>query len=948
MLDNYKNLELRIVKKELISEEDVRQAINEDIKNYLNSKYKKQITFRNEVKTSVQTFIDSKYENFVIEYKKPSVSLGDSEREQLKGYLNDLGKYSWGILTNAKELEIYSYSSAEGDFVINESLSGPINEAQFEFICNVIANKEKVVITDNNINEYLGVEPNREIIRQIFDKVINSTNLRTKLFYDEWQKLFNLSEAHDELNEEKQSTVIKFYETLMDCKIDTIEKEYKALFSIQTYYSIVLKMMLYKIILNKTKSKISKPKFLKDFFVTIENNSFYRKYNILNLIDGDFFSWYLNEFDDEQYNALYNLIDEVVTIETNGINLLFIKLYENIFPFWVRHAMGEYYTPLYLAADVVDNTIKFVKDKKTNLNDISLLDPTCGSGIFLIHALNLGIKKVYGIDINPLAVLTPKINYLLNNFDISEPLEIPIYLGDSTYFPSKENINGVSCFSYTLVTSIRDYSFIKFVFAEEAVKEVRFFEILDEIELQIRNKNFGMAVKVLISYDSFHYQELKQYYDSLLSTLVDLEDRNLNSIWLKIIGNYLKTGAIRDVDCITGNPPWVRWSNLPDTYKLLIKNNCRVEGIFSGDKNSGGVDLNICALIAFITIRERLNMGGCLGFIMPDSILFNKSFEGFRKFELPDNTKYYLNKVIRWNNPNEKPFDPVSLPFCEYFFTFHEPKEIDVYDRKDGIQKVAFTSNSSFNNQYIITTKQQAIKIQSVLGRNSLIFRSGVSLVKGGFYQLQFVRKIDDKLSEFTYCERNGKLLKKTNKTILLENEIVYPFVKAPSIDDNEITSTELYCIFPYPMGAKQPYDLKYVRTHYPHFYNFLMSKEVQHAINTSSSYNQRIQNVGDNYGIFRVGEYTWSDWFLITRDKTKSSFAVCGKLQTPWGEIKQPIFDGHVNYVSRDENGNPITKARAYDLFKKFTREGVKLYVKCSSDSRSISGRLYNDIDLS
>lgn len=945
MLENLKDLQLRISKKEFISEEDVRQSINEDIKSYLKIKFKKNITFRNEVKTSVKTFIDSKYENFVIEYKKPSVNLGNKERKQLIGYLKNLGKYSWGILTNAKKMEIFSFSSEKGDFVKNDILSGDINEVQFTYICDVIANKEKVVITENNINEYLGVEPNKDIIKEIYQKMLSSSNLRTKLFYDEWQKLFNLSEAHDELNQEKQATVIEFYESLMDSKIDSIEKEYKALFSIQTYYSIVIKMMLYRIILYKAKAQITKPKFLKDFFIKIEQNSFYRKYNILNLIDGDFFSWYLYEFDDKQYNRLYGLMSEVATIETKGVNLLFIKLYENIFPFWVRHAMGEYYTPLHLARDVVDNTIDII-NKSTA--DITLLDPTCGSGIFLIHALNIGVKKVYGIDINPLAVLTSKINYLLNNFDISKPIEIPIYLGDSTYFPSKNVYNGVNCFSYTLATSIRDYSFIDFVFAEDAVNENSFFEILDEIELQIKNKNFGTAVRILKSYDSFHYEELRDQYDSLITTLIDLEQKNLNSIWLKIIGNYLKTGAIRDVDCITGNPPWVRWSNLPDTYKLLIKNNCKVDGIFSNDKNSGGVDLNICALIAFITIRERLNIDGCLGFIMPDSILFNKSFEGFRKFELPDGRNYYLNKVIRWNDPKERPFDPVSLPFCEYFFSFKKLNTILVIDRKDKTNKVAFASNSSFNNQYIVASCRDAVVIQNVLGRNTLEFRSGISLVKGGFYQLKFVRKIDSKLSEFTYFERNGKNIKLSNKTIILEHEIVYPFIKAPDIDDNEIISTNLFCIFPYPKGAKQPYDLKHLRLNFPHFYNYLMTPEVQDAINNSSNYNKRIQKVNDDYGIFRVGDYTWSNYFLITRDNTKSSFAVVGKLATPWGEVKQPLFDGHINYVSRDEQGNPLTWVYAKKLFKQFIKPGVKLYIKCSSDSRSISGRLYNDIKIS
>ena len=390
LLNNVKNLKLRITKGDSVSEEDVRQAFNEDIKNYLLEKYNKKIVFRNEVKTSLRQFIDSKWENFVIEYKKTSVILGEEQRKQLKGYLNELGKYAWGILTNGKEMEIYSYSFEKKDFVIDEEFSGEINDEQFRFICDIISNKEKLILTINNINDLLGIETNKNIIKNIFNKLINSKNERTKLFYNEWQRLFNLSEEHDLLNETKFQEVLRFYNELFDTKIDTIEKEYKALFAIQTYYSIILKLVLYKIILNKTTKVQRKPKFYQDFFERIESNDLYREHNILNLIDGDFFSWYLYEFNDADYEKLYELISEIAMVETNRINLLFITFYENIFPFWVRHSMGEYYTPLYLAKDIVNNTLSLIKKEN---NDIKLLDPTCGSGIFVIYALNKGIKK---------------------------------------------------------------------------------------------------------------------------------------------------------------------------------------------------------------------------------------------------------------------------------------------------------------------------------------------------------------------------------------------------------------------------------------------------------------------------------------------------------------------------------------------------------------------------
>ena len=203
-LENLKDLQLRISKGEDVTEEDVRQSINEDIRQLLKNKYGKTIFFRNEKKTSVNTFIDSKYENFIIEYKKPSVTLGDEQKEQLISYLEDTGPYSWGILTNGRQLDIYTYSFATGNFEKNSQLSGDINEYQFEYICAILANKDSLILDENTINEHLGIENNRDIIQKIFHILCMSKNLRTQLLYDEWQKLFNLSEDHDQLDLEKK------------------------------------------------------------------------------------------------------------------------------------------------------------------------------------------------------------------------------------------------------------------------------------------------------------------------------------------------------------------------------------------------------------------------------------------------------------------------------------------------------------------------------------------------------------------------------------------------------------------------------------------------------------------------------------------------------------------------------------------------------------------------
>jgi hypothetical protein len=119
-------------------------------------------------------------------------------------------------------------------------------------------------------------------------------------------------------------------------------------------------------------------------------------------------------------------------------------LYQQVFPPRFRHATGEYYTPPWLAEEMLDEV------GYPGPDGLRLLDPACGSGAFLILAirrlrsgytdgrnadalLKHVLSNVVGFDRNPLAVLTSKANYLLALRDLlpGGPIEVPVYRLDS-------------------------------------------------------------------------------------------------------------------------------------------------------------------------------------------------------------------------------------------------------------------------------------------------------------------------------------------------------------------------------------------------------------------------------------------------------------------------------------------------------------------------------------
>ncbi len=106
-----------------------------------------------------------------------------------------------------------------------------------------------------------------------------------------------------------------------------------------------------------------------------------------------------------------------------------------------RKEQGIYYTPKFIVDYIVQNALGPVLDRCKSINDlqkVKILDPACGSGSFLVAAMNFILKKyedfsvkkidgylkiqvlqnnIYGVDLDQQAVELARLNLLLNTFD---------------------------------------------------------------------------------------------------------------------------------------------------------------------------------------------------------------------------------------------------------------------------------------------------------------------------------------------------------------------------------------------------------------------------------------------------------------------------------------------------------------------------------------------------
>ena len=148
------------------------------------------------------------------------------------------------------------------------------------------------------------------------------------------------------------------------------------------------------------------------------------KIGIRNFLEADYFAWYLDEWNTNIANSIFEIVERLLDYEPATIELnpervkdLFKRLYQNLVPRDIRHKLGEYFTPDWLA-ELLLNEVSYEGNP-----DKRVLDPACGSGTFLVltirrvreyadeHFLDRRelVKKITdnirGIDLNPLAVL---------------------------------------------------------------------------------------------------------------------------------------------------------------------------------------------------------------------------------------------------------------------------------------------------------------------------------------------------------------------------------------------------------------------------------------------------------------------------------------------------------------------------------------------------------------
>ena len=248
-------------------------------------------------------------------------------------------------------------------------------------------------------------ELTKRAVKIFYNKLLASKSTKTRLLFDDWKRLFSQVCAYS--TDKLRGLEVEYG---ISGQVD-----YSALlFSIHTYYAFLMKLLGAEIAYLYGAGRFLKSYVaeLEDAYMRgidsfkmaleeIESGGVFRKLlNIVNFVEGDYFSWYLEELDEEMARVLCDIARRLAdyepatpVLEPEYTRDLLKRLYQNLVPKDIRHDLGEYYTPDWLAELVlnevgltVENFEKIAGEKDDILAPLNLriLDPACGSGTFLI------------------------------------------------------------------------------------------------------------------------------------------------------------------------------------------------------------------------------------------------------------------------------------------------------------------------------------------------------------------------------------------------------------------------------------------------------------------------------------------------------------------------------------------------------------------------------------
>lgn len=958
---------------------------------------------------------DLSYNNVVIEFKGPgkfngkttSPAFREAIDERLLPYIVRTAKVEHidqsdyiGIAIDGKHLAFAQV--VDGGIHYQHLL--PVTQVTFGMVVEACRKSYRRAVTAANLIEDFGHDSARglAIMRAMVDALSHAVrpggNKKIKMLFEEWRTLYGqVADLSKEQLKDINGTLHFSYAGDPDDDVPA------RLFVIHTFDSLLIKLLAAEII--AAHGLASGIAFAQELATIdddaaligrlrsdIEEGGFFEGTGIHGFVEEAIFSWYLDAATKQHRAAIAAAIRDVLaelslyrTDKLDHSRDVLRDFYQNLVPETLRKSLGEFYTPDWLVEFTVG------KAKVKDWLATRALDPTCGSGSFLIEiirrkreaaaALKMSpeatlaniTKSVWGFDLNPLAVQSSRTSFLMAIADLlkaapGQKIEIPVLLADAIYSPARPPGSDETLVEYQIGSQVANLKVLlpaELAFDRNRLDQV--FAVMGElVEL---NKEYLACADALVSRKVLTSlmaktwaKPLKITYDQVLS----LHRQNWNGIWFRIVRNFFWSATAGEFDLIVGNPPWVRWSKLPDTYRERAKPTCEQYEIFSDTPHHGGNELDISGMITYTTADKWLKNGGSLVFVLTQTHFQSPSSQGFRHFRI--NAKYRLLPLSVDDMKALKPFPDAANKTSvavfrkdtvapQYPVPYRLWKAAQGYSRTipprlltaEVLDRVAIETHEANpvgaeGSPWAILAPGRFAAVAAITGRSTWVQgRKGITADLNAVYFVPITaRNAGTGLVQITSRPEAGKTNIGKARSFWIEPTLLYPLLKGASdFETCYLKPTHgLFVIVPNKGITRDAYEAaeKHMDSDCPNTKRYF--KTYERLLRARSTWSKRMINA-PYYAVYNVGAYTFSPFKVVWAEQSGSfCAAVAASASVPLLKARPYIPDHKIFFVDFDK------EEPAYFLCGLLTSSLVKEFVESHNISIQV-GDIFKHMNL-
>jgi methylase of polypeptide subunit release factors len=891
---------------------------------------------------------DAVYNRLVIEYEKPGVlrdNLNHKQTahavEQVKAYIEGLAKAErhdrdrlLGVAFDGHYFIFVRYH--QGRWNVEPPLA--VNEASCErFLRALFSLASGRALIPQNLVEDFGNQNvlSQQVTAALYRALARHPDGLTARLFEQWRLFFGeTAGAEAAAGKVAHRSELRAFFKGMELKLEDADMP-RFFFALQTYFAFLVKNIARLVLQAYAAGSLGatplttvagmRGEALRQELHKLENGDIFRALGLKNLLEGDFFAWYLHAWDKGVEAALSQVLSRLaeynpVTVRDDPLLArdLLKKLYHYLLPREIRHDLGEFYTPDWLAERLLNQLGEplFQLPKpgaRIPTPNKRLLDPACGSGTFLILAaralkancqqlgmaeadtLEIILNHIAGIDLNPLAVMAARVNLLLAIADLlpyrRREVELPIYLADSILTP----VEGRQLFEQDrriLETAVGNLPVPAAVNTRAGLE--RLTDLLDEY---VRGgfETAAFLARCRADLPNLGNQDQAVLRD-LFETLRRLHQQGLNGVWARVVKNAFMPLFLEPFDYVVGNPPWINWESLPQPYRERSAPLWQEYGLFvhSGmDTILGKGKKDLSTLMTYVVADRYLKAGGKLAFVITQSAWKTAGAgQGFRRFRLGQDGAplqvVHVDDLSRLQvfegastrtsvfvlRKGEATRYPVPYTYwqktsrgqgLDYDSTL---EEVSAQTRCLQFQAAPVDKNDP-TSAWLTARPRALAAIQKVLGRSAYRAYEGVN--SGGanaVYWLEILTKRPDGMLVIRNVTEGAKR-EVDSTTACLEPDLVYPLLRNRDVQCWK-AQPSLYILMMQDPQTRRGLDATLVQQRYPKTWAYL--KRFEKDLRERSGFQRyftrkqgsQVIETAPFYSMFNVGEYTFAPWKVV------------------------------------------------------------------------------------